>query len=152
MQIKVNDKFSVEKYEGGWILTIREPGVSKKTKEPITTEYSIYPATLLQCCERMMEMQAGEAKTLEGIIWEINLFKQEIKDWLKGVEIAGQTFESKRDARGRKGIEAGNTDNQGNDGNEGKRVKGKVQTGNDSKSEQVPVEKKKRTRRKKGGD
>jgi hypothetical protein len=148
--MQINDKFSIEKYEGGWILTIREQKINRKTKEPIVTEHSIYPSTLIQCCERMMELKAGEATTLEGIITEVKLFKEEIKDWLKGVDIGRLTAIPERKTGRNKRIEAGDQDQKSNGGDEGKGTKGKVQAGNDSKSEQVPVEKKKRTGRKKG--
>lgn len=147
--MQVNDEFTLEKIYGGWALTQKYIGKNKKTGEEKEQEYTIYPASLLHCCERMMELKAGDASTLEEIITNVQSFKKEIINWLKEADLGRLITSSEREEGDNRRIKAANKNEKSNDGNEGKGVERKVQV-RQVKSRKVSPEIKEGTGRKRG--
>lgn len=137
MRIQVDDEFSIEKITGGWALNQKYIAKNKKTGEEKEQEYTIYPASLLHCCERMMELKAGEASTLEEIIANVQSFKKEIINWLKEADLGRLITSSEREEGDNRRIKAASKNEKSNDGNERKGNERKIQT-RSVKSREIP--------------
>ena len=126
MPIKINDTFSIERDYANWILYITTPGTNPKTKESVLTTKEIYPSTLMQCFNRILDITAGEAETVKELKTLLINCEKEILKALEGVGIGhlrtSQELERK-DGRSKRKSEG----NESNNSNENKGVEREIQ-------------------------
>lgn len=152
MLIQLNDRFTLERDIDCWCLTEKQKHFNKKLQKYIETESKKYCATLIHCCEKMLEQKAADAKTLAEIINEVKLFKRDVLKALGGIDIAGYPRGSEEKERGNRRSKTEDSNQSNDHSDEGKGAKRKVRTRLSSKSKEVSNKEEAGIRTKRGGN
>ena len=82
--IKINDTYSINRYNHGWELHEKYDGKDKKGNPKVATRLSFYPSLRL-ICSAVIDRSAGECTELNQVIRKIDETVVELKEALGGV-------------------------------------------------------------------
>lgn len=146
-KIKINDMFSIERDPCCWILSISTPGINPKTKESVITTKDIYPATLIQCFDRIIDISAGEAKSIHEMKSYINNTRNEILKAIKENNLGFDSGNGTKMDEGNRGSKGECKRSENNNSDETKRVDRKETIEQSTRNKKMDSTRKQRTGR-----